>query len=60
MKASELIERVRKQIVEHGDLEVRVLNDDHDSFDPVFSVEHATIMGLPNCDRPEAIVVNYE
>jgi hypothetical protein len=61
MKAMELICALRAELAKNKneDLEVRILNDDHDSFDPVFAVETRRIMGVPSAEIEKCIVLNY-
>ena len=61
MKASEVIDRLKSLQEEHGDREVRFLNDDHDWFIRILNIDQASVMSIgPANDFAECFVLNYE
>lgn len=61
MKASEVISRLEELQKEHGDCEVRFLNDDHNWFAKIVNIEQANVLSIkPPHEYAECFVLNYE
>ena len=60
MMATELVQKLNELISQHGDKPMRVLDTDHEYFDPVFSCEHRYMYNFENNENTEYFVLNYE